>query len=1207
MIVGIPNASTSCFVNSAVQLLSRDPNFQTVHTGEEDVDRMMGMVADLRKGVQPTPLTREETMRISADAEGLSDPRIVIDRLYKYNTTKYNIPFIDTSHPDIDFPDRPFILYVEGMDGFPLENDTHRLRGMIAYTNTHFIYIDAQDSVFRVISDELVTEHPMPSGEVRLQDFQDIGVSYITVLLYTRRPPLKQSTLQFDMDYNTLLDMATPESSLYRILKEDLFQRLTTGSRVQVFAPTGSGKTRVGLLPAVLSYSMNIRDPETKHITIIAVPYRVIANQFFDKLLQIKTRFRPLLPKLLSGDNVLYNSINLFARQKHLVERLGVSREDFKKMFSAEYLEKGELPLKLYADAVVGTYEMIDELLRDKQLVQSVHEGKVVLDVVIDESQEIFKVGGGRFSAASSLFNNSLKLSHSLLLLSGSYDLRNVMINDTNLFDILEIEVLDYPESNKIIHRLNTNTSQYVIQTLLKDPLALETIFAPSFLQDIIHRAPLLYAHARFLLGGIGASICLLNNKRDGVTTAIAIVLTALLISYHSGQPLQLYAADALDRGALKTNESGDPLTDTVLKSFADLPRALQRTKLAVYKHREVLNSEVLFWNIIQYQRKRAGVNTKRMVLKQPATIDLFDLINQRRFQRVIQSREDFLRIAAECTLVFANASSDYQADLEAELPTMTEQPRLWMATQKIGVGADFKDVRMVSVLRTQQGMSAELENQVLGRVDREKRGGLIFSEERGKMEVYLSVANGRSVLEYLLLTAEDNESIFKKGEDRLRNLLIDMLNTKISFNVKFFRRESRDTSVWAIKGYDFKTKTFTYNNTDIGYNGFYNLLALRTITYDPARERNDVLEEFRELLVLYRRKQRYLNTANTMEVVLGYLKSESPLQRIDTPWAKRQTVYDLYVRVLKRFDMEASVKPSELVDVNVEEEYAKLPEDVIEKLGNPSLLVVRYKDGYNVDMNELILDVVKKLPFSTLFFMTTVLILLNDRSYLTQDVEYHSGTVIDEFARSLRHDGADYSKPLNTPLMDAQSLLPDVLHADPFLLYALTYLIRHPHLQYTESKELRTAVLSVVPPAVQSEVFALAYQLTSFVFSQTYSYLIRVSTARDASNRLTSKAARLIHYLYKAGRGVVPEWAIDYAQWDVVFISRFAARWRGLMQDEAFGQFTAREARDSALQKLYKAPSASGVRNMPLIYIDTGAPEVTYLDSDDDFVDTEI
>lgn len=59
-----------------------------------------------------------------------------------------------------------------------------------------------------------------------------------------------------------------------------------------VIAPTGSGKTRLALIAPVLSFLMN-KDAERlsagpRHITVISVPYKVIAFQYFDKLSRMR-------------------------------------------------------------------------------------------------------------------------------------------------------------------------------------------------------------------------------------------------------------------------------------------------------------------------------------------------------------------------------------------------------------------------------------------------------------------------------------------------------------------------------------------------------------------------------------------------------------------------------------------------------------------------------------------------------------------------------------------------------------------------------------------------------------------------------------------------------------------------------------------------------------------------------------------------------
>ena len=62
--------------------------------------------------------------------------------------------------------------------------------------------------------------------------------------------------------------------------------------RRYVIASTCSGKTRLALIAPVLSFLMN-KDAERlsagpRHITVISVPYKVIAFQYFDKLSRMR-------------------------------------------------------------------------------------------------------------------------------------------------------------------------------------------------------------------------------------------------------------------------------------------------------------------------------------------------------------------------------------------------------------------------------------------------------------------------------------------------------------------------------------------------------------------------------------------------------------------------------------------------------------------------------------------------------------------------------------------------------------------------------------------------------------------------------------------------------------------------------------------------------------------------------------------------------
>ena len=105
------------------------------------------------------------------------------------------------------------------------------------------------------------------------------------------------------------LDTVSKSNKLFRNLVGDAFCEVVAHSvpyysktreqkssdppkRRYVIAPTGSGKTRLVLIAPVLSFLMN-KDAERlsagpRHLTVISVPYKVIAFQYFGKLSRLR-------------------------------------------------------------------------------------------------------------------------------------------------------------------------------------------------------------------------------------------------------------------------------------------------------------------------------------------------------------------------------------------------------------------------------------------------------------------------------------------------------------------------------------------------------------------------------------------------------------------------------------------------------------------------------------------------------------------------------------------------------------------------------------------------------------------------------------------------------------------------------------------------------------------------------------------------------
>ena len=100
-------------------------------------------------------------------------------------------------------------------------------------------------------------------------------------------------------------------------------------------------------------------------------------------------------------------------------------------------------------------------------------------------------------------------------------------------------------------------------------------------------------------------------------------------------------------------------------------------------------------------------------------------------FEFDVKTMADVKILSTMALMLVNNASEDYTTALEDELQAVRQSPRVWVATQKIGIGADLPHGRRVITLSGRyHSLTNELTDQVLGRCDRERMGRLYMSEE---------------------------------------------------------------------------------------------------------------------------------------------------------------------------------------------------------------------------------------------------------------------------------------------------------------------------------------------------------------------------------------------------------------------------------------------------------------------------------------------
>ena len=159
------------------------------------------------------------------------------------------------------------------------------------------------------------------------------------------QPQQRQLTLdEFnEPTVEALLDSVTPDNSLSKAFNErhsalggfDYRRDANTGrlvnsdwERILVVAGTGEGKTRLGMQLAIETFLLNCAreraGSQEHHICIIAVPYVVIATQFFRKLSGLRwPGYRPLLAKLLVSTNTDGNSATVCWKKRSQIEYAG--------------------------------------------------------------------------------------------------------------------------------------------------------------------------------------------------------------------------------------------------------------------------------------------------------------------------------------------------------------------------------------------------------------------------------------------------------------------------------------------------------------------------------------------------------------------------------------------------------------------------------------------------------------------------------------------------------------------------------------------------------------------------------------------------------------------------------------------------------------------------------------------------------------------
>lgn len=429
-------------------------------------------------------------------------------------------------------------------------------------------------------------------------------------------------------EVDIMLDQVTMTNRLYREYRDVICDSFNEGGLHAIIAPTGSGKTRLGMIQAVMAALENIKNEEgRRHLVIIACPYRVIAANFFMKLSSIQcssysagvlTPVRPLLGKLLISDNVEGNKPNMWIKKAVCARYSGKTVQQFEDCFSDVYKEDGKngirIKNKMLVDFVVGSYEMIEIFMDSANILSEVINEKLTVHAVFDEFQEAFKSRERRFCTAATVFDKLAHASKSFLIISGSYSLLDTSNgNDmeriiTTQFDkvtgtettvedgkakkVAKLEKRSFSlhkvkTAPKVVHRITNSSDNRIVNTLCTAASVLEVDsngiptsgyetkfnYFMSTLPFFFHIADSL-AHP-----GKGCTIVMLNDKAaaEGIMDA-ALACLACIQKEHVRRggdikewALPVYTRDMLVNGdPYRTNMKGKHILSKFTK-FGDL------------------------------------------------------------------------------------------------------------------------------------------------------------------------------------------------------------------------------------------------------------------------------------------------------------------------------------------------------------------------------------------------------------------------------------------------------------------------------------------------------------------------------------------------------------------------------------------------------------------------------------------------------------
>lgn len=564
---------------------------------------------------------------------------------------------------------------------------------------------------------------------------------------------------------NDILNKITYSNNLYTQFVGEIEN--SQNSSLILEAGTGEGKTRCALYVGIKSFLENVdneyfnKNTKKHKITIIAVPYVIIAEQFFLKLSQIRLiNKRPLIAKLLTSSNTNGNTLTAFwkASAQEIYSKMEYSVGDKTKakpnnMWDVELY--GGIK-KIVSDVIVGSYEMIFILL-DKLLNNASLMSALEINVVIDEIQEVLVPSARQFNLFN-LFFRVLTKKYPLLLMSGTPHISNIITELPIIKDLIkDTPTLTYTSFHKFITSTskcnisinqllttmifkskNLDPKQFTIMDIMSLCIGYDTskntyTFTQEFnvegrniilgrlneiITYILNNIPWVVVAANNIvfrtLGNPCGMIIYINSKKHSKPIMFTIASVAMAIAVLNNKLINVdYDMDNTLAVNKQTNKYYD-VSERVRKIKVDERKYYVSDDEGLQSLKNEYNLNLSFAKLSNYNPGVVRTMMKRLTKRDRISNnwEYFSVIlNTPSFtkngesltdipKRIITNTENgILSVMMNMGLWMSNADIDMEDTAEREFVRYSHPPSVIIATQKIAVGADIPNIHYVAVV----------------------------------------------------------------------------------------------------------------------------------------------------------------------------------------------------------------------------------------------------------------------------------------------------------------------------------------------------------------------------------------------------------------------------------------------------------------------------------------------------------------------------